>query len=57
MATKSNDGGSSGELPDRTGATGGSSKNLHIQMLQRGGDELASDMNPFLNLFLVCILC
>ena len=54
MSTKNSGGnGSSGELPDRQ-ASSMKSGNLHIQMLERGGDELKSDMNTCLNLCLVC---
>mmetsp|Transcript_53352 Transcript_53352/g.88491 ORF Transcript_53352/g.88491 Transcript_53352/m.88491 type:complete len:135 (+) Transcript_53352:143-547(+) len=50
----SSDANKSGELPERTGASGSGSK-LYIQMLDRGSDEMASDMNKCLNLFLVFI--
>lgn len=53
MSTKNSGGnGSSGELPDRQGSSM-KSGNLHIQMLERGGDELKSDMNTCLNICLV----
>merc|ERR1712154_757229 len=45
-----------GDFPDSQS----SSKKLHIQMLERGGNEMQSDMNKCLNLFLcfiaLCIL-
>jgi hypothetical protein len=58
MATKGSSNNSSGELPERTGSTVGSKANLHIQMLERGDDELKRDetrCQKALNLFL-CFL-
>mmetsp|Transcript_10197 Transcript_10197/g.9208 ORF Transcript_10197/g.9208 Transcript_10197/m.9208 type:complete len:137 (-) Transcript_10197:289-699(-) len=54
MSTKNSGGNSSGELPDRQGSSM-KSGNLHIQMLERGGDEMTSDMNSCLNLCLCAI--
>mmetsp|Transcript_17136 Transcript_17136/g.27358 ORF Transcript_17136/g.27358 Transcript_17136/m.27358 type:complete len:135 (+) Transcript_17136:128-532(+) len=45
----------SGEMPERTGAASSSKAGLYIQMLERGKDEMASDMPKCLNLFLVFI--
>jgi len=56
--TARNEGNNSGkgDFPDSQS----SSKKLHIQMLERGGNEMQSDMNKCLNLFLcfiaLCIL-
>mmetsp|Transcript_18435 Transcript_18435/g.29250 ORF Transcript_18435/g.29250 Transcript_18435/m.29250 type:complete len:141 (-) Transcript_18435:637-1059(-) len=63
MATKGSNNASSGELPERTGSTVSSKANLHIQMLERGEDELKRDetcgtkaLNLFLCFIALCLL-
>ena len=53
MSTAQSNNASSGELPDRQ-ASSAKSGNLHIQMLERGGDDLSNDGSKWLNALYVC---